>query len=212
MSYSFVLEQSASGAGMHLHLHGWVERQGSDSASQPCLRCTKTNKLMRWQERSGERDEAEYVGCDASVYGAVRGRDTMTRRCRWNGTERNGRKPNHGRNGSIGCGGGGVSPFLYHHCVRGDVSPRTPLALPAINSWDPLFFFLLRVMNWGGPPCYGSTAPQFPAPDMKAEGVFDSKTFESQFQWIRFIWIFSLYPIPISRIFSFFWNFKFKIS
>jgi hypothetical protein len=64
---------------------------------QPCLRCTKTKKQgMRWQERSGERDEAEYVGYDAyaaPVYGAVRGRETMTRRCRWNGTERKETKP-----------------------------------------------------------------------------------------------------------------------
>ena len=58
-----VLEQSASGAGMQSLRGGVVKttRIGSDPASQPCLRYTKTRD--GW-EISGERDWIEYVGCE----------------------------------------------------------------------------------------------------------------------------------------------------
>jgi hypothetical protein len=64
------------------------DKDRTQPASRACAAPAR-RQAMRWQERSGERDDAEYVGCDASVYGAVRGRDTMTRRCRSNGTEGN---------------------------------------------------------------------------------------------------------------------------
>jgi hypothetical protein len=188
MCYYFICSRTV-GKWSGIAAGAWaVKRQRSDLASQPCLRCTKTNNVcVGKMGRKGLGRIRRLWRVRTLTAPSARGRETMTRR-----TER--KETRGGWMVLRSIDSARVSPLsLSSLCTwSGDVPPPTPLASAAINSGDPpLFFFSFakygnELMPDGTGLCYAPQHRLYRKEKPKRRMASSIQQNSSEFRRIRF--------------------------